>query len=311
MTYVSFVIPVFDEEKVIPLFYEQLSNVIQEYNLACEILFIDDGSTDGTWSALTALQKIDTRIKLIGLSRNFGHQAALLAGIEKASGDCVITMDGDLEHPPSVIPNMLDAWQQGAAVVNTRRHSGKQLPFLKKISSAVFYKLFRFLSGLELEPGMADFRLLDRRVVNALQNLHERALFLRGMLQWVGFRQTVIDYEVGSRSAGESKYSLRKMLQLALDGITAFSTIPLRIATLLGFAFSTVSFAYLAYAIYSWIFTDYTAEPWKAVIGSLLFLGGVQLICIGIIGEYMGRVFQEVKARPVYIINRNEGFDDD
>lgn len=309
MSLVSLVVPVFNEEKALPAFYEALKQMISDLNHSFEVIFVDDGSKDGTWNALEQLQTQDSTVKLLGLSRNFGHQAALLAGIENATGDCVITMDGDLEHPPHVIPQLITEWQNGAEVVNTRRRNESQLPLLKRVTSAMFYKVFRFLSGLELEPGMADFRLLDRCVVEALQRLHERALFLRGMLQWVGFRQVVIDYTIGSRSAGESKYSFKMMFQLALDGITAFSAIPLRLATLLGFAFSSISFAYLAYAGYSLLFTDYTAEPWKAVIGSLLFLGGVQLICIGIIGEYMARVFQEVKGRPVYIVKVNKGFD--
>jgi len=311
MTFISFVVPVFNEEKVLPAFYEELEEVLSHEDFNSEIIFVDDGSKDETWSTLEKLQSQDARIKLLSLSRNFGHQAALLAGMEKAIGDCIITMDGDLEHPLDLIPQLIEKWKQGAEVVNTRRHNGGKLPYTKKITSALFYKVFRFLSGLKLEPGMADYRLLDRRVVDALQNIQEKALFLRGMLQWVGFDQAVVHYEVGLRGAGKSKYSLKKMIQLALNGITAFSTIPLRIATLLGFVFSTLSFSYLAYAGLSWIFTDYTAEPWKAVIGSLLFLGGVQLICLGIIGEYLGRVFLEVKGRPAYIIKLNRGFNND
>ena len=311
MTFVSFVVPVYNEEKVLPAFFEELGEVLLHADFESEIIFVDDGSEDKTWTILEKFQLRDDRVKLISLSRNFGHQAALLAGIEKSSGDCIITMDGDLEHPLELIPQLMEKWQQGADVVNTRRHSGGKLPYGKKITSALFYKIFRFLSGLELEPGMADFRLLDRRVVVALQNIQERALFLRGMLQWVGFNQEVVHYEVGTRGAGKSKYSLKKMIQLALNGVTAFSTIPLRVATLLGFVFSTLSFTYLAYAGLSWVFTDYTAEPWKAVIGSLLFLGGVQLICLGIIGEYLGRVFLEVKGRPTYLIKQNKGFNND
>ena len=309
--FVSFVIPIFNEEKVLPTFYEGLEELLFDVDFESEIIFVDDGSEDGTWEILEKIQIKDNRVRLLGLSRNFGHQAALLAGIEKTSGDCVITMDGDLEHPFELIPELIKKWKQGAEVVNTRRHSGGKLPYGKKITSAVFYKIFRFLSGLELEPGMADYRLLDRRVINALQEINERALFLRGILQWVGFKQEIVHYEVGQRGAGRSKYSLKKMIQLALNGITAFSTVPLRMATLLGFTFSTLSFCYLAYAGLSWIFTDYTAEPWKAVIGSLLFLGGIQLICLGIIGEYLGRVFLEVKGRPAYLIKLNKGFKDD
>lgn len=311
MTFVSFIIPVFNEEKVIRLFYDELVRVISRIHIEYEIVFVDDGSIDNTWNILESLQTQDNNVRLIGLSRNFGHQAAMLAGIENSRGECVVTMDGDLEHPPEIIPQLIEKWRHGIEVVNTRRHSGQDIPLLKKISSALFYKVFRFLAGLELEPGMADFRLLDRRVVVALQGIKEKALFLRGILQWVGFKQEIIDYQMGSRAAGSSKYSWNKMLQLALHGITAFSIIPLRIATILGFVFSLLSFSYLSYAAFAWIFTDYTAEAWKAVIGLILFLGGVQLVCMGIIGEYLGRVFLEVKARPSYIIKINKGFEND
>lgn len=309
MALISFIIPVVDEEKVVQVFYKNLVQVLSTIDFQYEIIFVDDGSTDRTWEILDTLQSNDDNVKLIGLSRNFGHQAALLAGMEKSQGNCVITMDGDLEHPPEIIPQLIEKWRQGVEVVNTRRRSDVHISYLKKFTSAIFYKIFRFLAGLDLQPGMADFRLLDRRVVIALQQIHEKALFLRGILQWVGFKQEVIDYQVGSRAAGSSKYSWRKMTQLALNGITAFSTIPLRLATFLGFVFSLLSFSYLSYAAYAWMFTDYSAEGWKAVIGMLLFLGGVQLVCIGIIGEYIGRVFHEVKARPSYLIKQDKGFD--
>ena len=311
MTTISLVIPVFNEEAVVDVFYAELNIVLTKLEFKFEIIFVDDGSQDGTWDKLDHIQANDHQVKLLCLSRNFGHQAALLAGIEKATGDCVITMDGDLEHPPELIPVLIKKWQGGTEVVNTRRHSEGSLSFSKKITSELFYKIFRFLSDLELEPGMADYRLLDRLVVDALQNIQERTLFLRGIFQWIGFTQDIVDYDVGQRSAGNSKYSLPKMLQLALNGITSFSVVPLRIATLLGFTFSFVSFLYLIYATMSWIFTDYSADMWKAVIGALLLLGGVQLICLGIIGEYIGRVFLEVKSRPVYIVRLDKGFDND
>jgi len=311
MAFISFVIPVFNEDKVIPAFYEELAGALATMDFESEIIFVDDGSEDNTWTLLNQLRLQDNRIKLICLSRNFGHQAALLAGIENAKGQCVITMDGDLEHPPELIPVLVKKWRQGAKIVNTRRRSSAKLSVGKKFTSSFFYKVFRFLSGLELNPGMADYRLLDRQVVKELEAIKEKALFLRGILQWVGFKQEIVDYDAGWRSVGQSKYSLKKMTQLALNAITAFSTIPLRVATMLGFVFSMVSFSYLVYAAYSVVFTDYSAEGWKAVIGLLLFLGGVQLICIGIIGEYLGKVYLEVKDRPAYIVKLNEGFEHD
>ena len=311
MTFVSLIVPVFNEEKVLPTFYDELVGVLDNVDFRSEIIFVDDGSADNTWASLKQLRSQDSRIKLLCLSRNFGHQAALLAGIENAKGECVITMDGDLEHPPELIPVLVNKWRQGAKIVNTRRRSSAHLPIGKKLTSSLFYKIFRFLSGLELNPGMADYRLLDQQVITELKGIKEKALFLRGILQWVGFEQEIVDYEAGSRSVGKSKFSLTKMTQLALNAITAFSTIPLRVATLLGFVFSMISFSYLAYAAYAWMFTDYSAEGWKAVIGLLLFLGGVQLICIGIIGEYLGRVYLEVKERPAYIVKLNEGFEND
>jgi len=275
-----------------------------------ECIFVDDGSHDDSLARLANLQQRHPQCRIISLSRNFGHQAALLAGLQASRGDCVITMDGDLQHPPHIIPQLLVQWKNGAHIVNTRRVDRRQLN-LKRLTSGLFYRLFSSLSGQRLLPGMADFRLLDRQVVETLSQTQERALFLRGILQWLGFRQAIVDYEPAKRLSGKSGYSTGKMLHLAMDGITSFSLIPLRMATYLGFLFSFASFAYLSYALYGWWYTSHNIVGWTSVVGSVLFLGGIQLICLGIMGEYIGKIYLEVKHRPHYVIEKTLGFDDE
>ena len=306
----SIVIPVYNEEAALPALLSALQAVIARLPCRVEVLVVDDGSRDATPACLTALSVRHPELKVIELTRNFGHQAALRAGLDHADGDCVITMDGDLQHPPALIPELLQAWEAGYEVVNTRR-ADRGSGWFKRVSSRGFYRLFRRLSGLPLEPGMADFRLLDRRVVETLKDMDERALFLRGVLQWTGYRQTVLDYEPQARISGRSKFGLGRMLALALDGVTSFSAVPLRLATLLGFMFSAASFAYLAYAVVVWAATEQAVPGWTSVIGSVLFLGGIQLICLGIIGEYVGKIFVETKQRPTYLVRDTTGFTDD
>jgi glycosyltransferase involved in cell wall biosynthesis len=306
---VSVIVPLRDEEPGLEPFWHRLHRVLEDCGRPYAVVFVDDGSTDGTGEALAELAQQSPAVRIITLSRNFGHQAALLAALEHASGDCVVAMDGDLQHPPELIPRLLERWQDGCDLVLTKRIDAPQTPGMKRFSSGVFYRVFRFLSGLELEPGMADFWLIDRRVVEAISSLGERALFLRGLLQWVGFRRETLQYQAENRAAGDSKYSISRMGGLALKGITSFSLVPLRIATALGFLFSGLSFLYLIFAIASAFFTDWNLPGWTSVIGSVLFLGGVQLICLGIIGEYVGQIFLEVKHRPRYIIERLLGFE--
>ncbi len=311
MRLITIVVPLYNEEAVVEYFAAKLIAVLDAVDYRYEIIFVNDGSADATLEQVRRLCRDYSTIKLLSLSRNFGHQSALLAGLRYARGDCAITLDGDLQHPPELIPSLIAHWKQGAKVVATRRLDAVSSPLAKRLSSQWFYRLFRLVSGMSLEPGMADFRLLDRAVLDTLQDVNERALFLRGMLQWVGFRRAVVEYRAADRAAGVSKFTPRKMLTLALDGITAFSVTPLRIATVLGFVFSLLSFAYLTYALFIHLFTEHAVEGWTSVIGSVLFLGGVQLICLGIIGEYIGKIFQEVKQRPHFVVEETIGFGDE
>ena len=307
MSLISIVIPIHNEAENLASLQGRLSKIQSMTDNQFELIYVDDGSKDNSLIKLTELQQTHKNIRIIKLTRNFGHQAALLAGLRNASGDCVITLDADLQHPPEIIPDLLKHWRDGAQIVNTRRIEKQRLSS-KSLTSRWFYRLFSAFSGISIDQGMADFRLLDRQVVNTLSNTDEHALFLRGILQWMGFQQSIIDYTADKRLHGKSKYSFTKMISLALDGITSFSIIPLRLATLLGFFFSVVSFTYLAFALYGWWFTESNIVGWTSVIGSVLFLGGIQLICLGIIGEYIGKIYKEVKHRPHYIIDKRIGF---
>lgn len=307
----SVVVPVYDEEDAAPLCGARLIAVLSNLPCSYEVIFVDDGSRDKTSARLGELAASFPAIKVLQLTRNFGHQAALLAGLEAARGDAVVTMDGDLQHPPELIPALLAQWRKGAKVVATQRRLSEAAAPLKRLTSKLYYRVFSRLSGLEIAPGMADFRLLDRSVVNELLALNERSLFLRGLVQWLGHAQVVVPYDAPPRARGISKFTWAKMLHLAWNGITSFSTTPLRLATVLGFLFSGLSFIYLAYAMYTHFFTPHALDGWTSVIGSVLFLGGVQLICLGIIGEYVGRIFHEVKKRPSYVVEHRIGLADE
>ena len=307
---ISVIVPAFNEEAVILIFWERLMQVMENTGMDYSVVFVNDGSTDQTRERLRQIQQQSSRIKVISFSRNFGHQAALLAGLERARGDCIISLDGDLQHPPELIPTLIERWKAGSELVLTKRVDATDTPPTKMLTSRLFYKLFSGLSGLELTPGMADFWLIDRRVADAMRQLGERSFFLRGMLQWVGFRQETVEYQAANRAGGQSKYTWLKMGKLALDGITSFSIVPLHLATLLGFVFSFLSFLYLLFAIVTVFITDLNLPGWTSVIGSVLFLGGIQLICLGILGEYLGKIFLEVKRRPHYIVESEQGFTD-
>lgn len=299
---VSVVIPCFNERDNLPLLYQQLVEVLQNYP-SHEMLFVDDGSTDDSHDIIRGLAKSDGNVRYISLSRNFGHQYALKAGLDFAAGDCVISLDADLQHPPQLIPTLIEKWQQGFDVVNTIRGKQQSLPVGKRISSAMYYHLANMLSTVDIKPGAADFRLLDRKVVDALKQFNENYLFLRGLIPWLGFRQTEIGFEPASRHAGETKYSFVRMLRFALDGITSFSSRPLYLSIALGGIIAGLAFLYGIYALYMYLFTDATLPGWTSTTASVLFIGGIQLIMIGIIGIYLGKLFIENKKRPNYIIS--------
>jgi polyisoprenyl-phosphate glycosyltransferase len=300
---ISCVIPCFNEEKNIVPLYQHLTDILKAYP-SCEILFVDDGSRDGTLAAIEGLAAGDPRVKYISFSRNFGHQCAVRAGLEHARGACVISLDADLQHPPALIPRLIEKWKEGYQVVYTRRRDVAAGSWFKKTSSRWFYRVLNFLSDLRLEEGTADFRLLDRKVIGVLRAHPETPLFLRGFVSNVGFRQIGLDYVPAARFAEGSKYSFKKMLVLALDGITSYSTRPLHLATLLGFLITLLALVYILFAVSMFFFSNKTLPGWTSVLVSVLFLGGIQLLMLGIIGEYLGKLFMQSKGRPAYIVDR-------
>lgn len=298
----SIIIPACNEEGNIGLLLKKLSEELRRYS-AHEVIVIDDGSTDDTAAVVKSAIESDPNVKLISFSRNFGHQSALKAGIDYATGDCVISMDADLQHPPELLHRMIEVWQSGFDVVYTVRKDSKDISAFKRITSRWFYKLLNRLSDVSLEQGSADFRLISRQVADYLKlNLNEYHLFYRGLIAWIGFRQFAIPYTPDSRHSGKTKYSLRKMIGFSLNGITSFSIKPLRLAIMLGLCITGISVLYAAYALYVHFFTNQAIQGWTSVILSVLFIGGVQLIIMGIIGEYVGKTYFEVKKRPHYVI---------
>jgi len=298
---ISIIIPCYNESGNIKNLISQVKSQIAELCKDYEIIIVDDGSTDNTREILNSY-KSDKNVNFISLSRNFGHQAALKAGLDNANGDAVITMDADLQHPPVLIPELLKKWEEGYEIVNTSRLDTEDAGIFKKLSSATFYWVFRQLSGMELNPSSADFRLLDKKVLSEIKKFNEYHLFLRGLVSWIGFKKTYIEYTAPSRRSGKPKYSLKKMLKLALDGIISFTTRPLRIAGITGLFISLVTAAYILYSLIIVLFTNNAVPGWASILMSVLFIGGIQMLFIGLLGEYIGRIFIEGKKRPQYII---------
>ena len=304
----SVVVPFFDEKENLEPLWREVRSALDGAGLEAEILFVDDGSRDGSHQVVETLHEKDPTVRLVRLSRNFGHQAALSAGMDLARGKAVVTLDADLQHPPSLIPEMVRLWrEEGVAVVNTVRRSMDGAGPLKRGASRLFYSLWKRLAEVEIRPGAADFRLLDRDVVEALKSLPERHRFLRGLVSWLGFPQKEIHYEAPARHSGKSKYSLRKMVRLAVDGITSFSAVPLQVSALAGAAVTSLAFLYILYAFVQW--ARGAVQPgWSSLIAAVLLLGGVQLLALGVIGLYLGRVYNEVKGRPIYVVQETRFF---
>lgn len=303
---ISILIPVFNEQnnvfKITEAIHAAFSNAVYDY----EILFVNDGSSDGSLGAIKHISDSDHHVKFISFSRNFGKDNALLAGIQHATGDAVITIDADMQHPPALIPQLIESWEQGNEVVYTYRESkNEHATGFNRASSTFFYKIVNRLSDVELEDGIADYRLIDRKVVDVLKGLHEDFPFFRGLIKWVGFQQKAIPYIPQARESGESKYNTKALIRLAMHGITSFSTKPLTIAIYLGFTFSAISLLYIPYVIISLYFAR-PISGWSSLIVTVAFFGGVQLMILGIVGIYLGKLFMQSKQRPQFIIQEKK-----
>ena len=303
MKKISIVIPAYNEEgNLIPV-YQRIKSVLEKMQgYSFEIIFVNDGSRDNTQSRLEEMALDFPEIKYIEFSRNFGHQPAVKAGMDYADGNAIISMDGDLQHPPELIPQMVQKWEQGYDIVYTIRSYPKEISYFKRKTSDLFYRFLSQISDVDLtNGGGSDFRLIDSSVAQVMKNLKEDDLFLRGLTSWMGFKQTGIEFVAGERFSGQSSYDLKKMLKFAFTGITSFSVKPLYLATYLGFIFSSLSLLYIPYVLYAFL-TKTEISGWASLIMTIVFFGGVQLIILGILGIYLGKIFKQVKGRPNYII---------
>jgi len=301
----------YNEEAVIEETYHRLKKVMDQTGESYELVFVNDGSRDRSASIIAELAKNDSCIRLIDFSRNFGHQIAVTAGLDYAQGQAIVIIDADLQDPPEVIPLMMEKWRQGYEVVYGKRLKRQGETFFKKFTAYAFYRILNLLTNDSIPKDTGDFRLIDRKVCDAIKNLNEKNRFLRGMISWVGFNQTAVEYVRDERWAGETKYPLKKMLKFAADGIFSFTYKPLKLATYIGFLLSTSGFIYLIYVLYQKLFTQSTQSGWASIIAVNLVFNGITLIILGIIGEYVGRIYEEVKGRPLYIVKEVVGFRED
>jgi glycosyltransferase involved in cell wall biosynthesis len=310
----SLVLPVYNEEKVIPALHEQLQAFLKELApVEAEVLFVNDGSRDLTLEMLKKIAAEDARYSIVSFSRNFGHQTAITAGVDHARGEAVVVMDADLQDPPAVVLEMVQKWREGFDVVYGKRRSRAGESIFKKVTAKIFYRLFAAMIPIQVPLDTGDFRLMSRRVVLTLRALRETHRFVRGMVSWVGFRQTAVLYDRPARFAGETKYPLRKMVRFAIDGITSFSVLPLRLSTYVGVTMSILSVLYAVWAVIVHFVLKRTVPGWTATVVLIALLASVQLLMIGILGEYVGRIYEEVKRRPLYIVQEqvNVTKDDD
>jgi dolichol-phosphate mannosyltransferase len=298
----SVVVPVYNESAGIRTFHERTTRELDGLPGArWELVYVDDGSADDSFAQLAGFAASDSRVRVVKLSRNFGHQVAITAGLDRAQGDCAVVIDADLQDPPEVIGRMVEKWREGFDVVYGVRSKRKGESALKLLTASLFYRLLDRITGIPIPVDVGDFRLMSRRALTQLNQLREKDRFVRGLVSWIGFPQAGVTYERDERVAGETKYPYRKMAKFALDGITAFSTAPLKLAMWLGYATSALAFLYLA-SVFVQRALGITVQGWATIMVAMLFLGGVQLICLGIIGEYLGRVFNEIKPRPIYVV---------
>jgi glycosyltransferase involved in cell wall biosynthesis len=307
----SVIIPCYNEQAVIETTHGELMHSLAGKDFSLQLIYVDDGSSDETSDLLRKIVANCPAARLISLSRNFGHQIAVSAGLDHATGDVVAIIDADLQDPPAVILEMLEKWLQGFDVAYGQRTDRPAESWFKLLTARWFYRLINRLSDTDIPLDTGDFRLLDRRVVEAIKAMPERDRFLRGMISWAGFRQTAVPYARAARRAGESKYPFAKMLRFAVDGIISFSAQPLRLATWVGSLVSSFAILGIIYAIAMRLFTDHWVSGWTFIVVTMLFLGGIQLLFLGVIGEYIARIYQQGKERPLYFVARLDGFEDD
>lgn len=298
----SIVVPVYNEQDVLDAFYGRVKNVVNSLEkYEHELIFVDDGSEDKTYEKLQELADRDNSIRVLKFSRNFGHQVAITAGIKEAKGEAVVVIDADLQDPPEVITKFVEKWQDGFDVVYGVRERRQGESKAKLITASTFYRLLKMITRIDIPVDVGDFRLMSRRAVEQFNSLRERDRFVRGLVSWIGFKQTGVMYARDSRYAGETKFPYRKMFKFAFDGITSFSNVPLKVATWLGYLTSLLAFLY-GVSVFIQKLAGITVQGWATIMFGMLFLGGVQLICLGIIGEYIARIFNEIKHRPLYIL---------
>jgi glycosyltransferase involved in cell wall biosynthesis len=300
---ISIVVPVFNEETVLPEFHQEMTEVISAQPFEFEIVYVNDGSLDNTLRRINELRQSDKSITLIDLSRNFGKEIALTAGLHKAVGDAVVVIDADLQDPPELIPELICEWQNGYDVVYAQRTHRKGESFLKKTAAHFFYRIIKRVNKIDIPEDTGDFRILSRRAVNALNSFGEQHRLMKGLFAWIGYRQKAVQYQRDSRHAGQTKWNFLKLWNLALDGITSFTIAPLKISTYLGLLTAAGAFAYGIYMIIDTLFHGNPVPGYPSLIVIILMLGGVQLVAIGILGEYLGRIFNETKRRPLYFVN--------
>jgi polyisoprenyl-phosphate glycosyltransferase len=306
----SVVVPVYNEELVIRESYNRLKAAMETLNETYEIIFVNDGSRDKTSLIINEICETDNNIKFIDFSRNFGHQIAITAGMDYSEGEAVVVIDADLQDPPEVIPRMLEKWREGYDVVYGKRVERKGDSLFKKVTAAIFYRLLKKMTDVDIPVDTGDFRLIDRKVCDALKEVNERNRYIRGIISWLGFKQTGVEFVRDKRFAGETKYPLKKMLKFAFDAITSFSYKPLKMASYVGAALSIFSFIYLFVVIYEKFFTNNTVQGWTSILAVNLLFNGIVLIMLGVIGEYIGRIYDEAKGRPLYVVRQFRNFID-
>jgi glycosyltransferase involved in cell wall biosynthesis len=306
----SLILPVFNEEAVLPLLLHRLDKLVASLDAPTEVIFVDDGSRDTSAIILEAMAKEKPHIRFIKLSRNFGHQIAITAGMDAASGDAIVVMDADLQDPPEVVGEMIARWKEGFEIVQARRLSRDGESTFKKKTASLFYRLLGKLSSVDIPRDVGDFRLIDRKVLEAFQEMPERDRFVRGMFAWLGFRHCEVAFHRPARAAGETKYPFWKMVRLAVNGVVSFSDAPLKLAIWAGAAVSALAAIYGAYAIFTGLFTDHAVRGWTSTVVIVSFLCGLNMLLTGMVGLYVGRIYSEVKRRPLYVVSRRVGFEE-